>query len=75
MYAYTRMRDGETFLIVVNLSGAEEAVTLPNGLDMAEAELVLANDDAANVPPPARGLALAPYDARVYRLARRGPGA
>lgn len=74
VYAYTRTLDEETLLVVVNLSDAEQAVTLPDDLDMSAAELMLANDDAAHLPPPARELVLQPYDARVYRLAAQGAG-
>lgn len=71
VYAYTRTLEEETFLIAVNLSGEEQAAELPEELGMDAAELVLANEDESRVPPPARDLALRPYEARVYRLAKK----
>lgn len=74
VYAYTRTLDGETYAVVVNVSGAEQIVRLPDGPDWTAAELVLANGEASReavrLLPAAGELALEPYGARVYRFGR-----
>jgi len=84
VYAYTRTLDGETYLVVVNLSDAGQTVSLSAGLDWAAAALVLDNGGLAGDPGRSAGgggaaasgaadgvLALGPYDARVYRFGKK----
>ena len=61
MYAFTRSLDGETLLVVCNVTGRPCAVgeLLP---EVVDAELVLGN---LTVEDPA---VLAPWEARVLRL-------
>jgi oligo-1,6-glucosidase len=70
VYAFTR-RLGDTELLVLgNFSGEPATPEIPDAAAWARAELVL-----ANVPAPGDGLALQPWEARVYRRRANGNGA
>ena len=68
VYAFEREWQGTRLLVVANLSSDEGVpAPVPEEGEWAAAELVLGNG-----PTPERpGLALAPWDARVYRRSRR----
>ncbi len=61
LYAFTRHLGDETLLVVANASDDPLGALLP--VDVAGAELVL-----GNYPAPGDGAALAPWEARLYRL-------
>ena len=62
LFCYTRTLDGETLLVVANMSSAQ--VPLPDGLpSRADAELLLGTHAGSEGP------ALAPWESRIYRLA------
>jgi oligo-1,6-glucosidase len=65
VYAFTR-RLGKTELLVVgNFSGESATAAVPDAEDWAAAELLLTNADPPD--PGQSGLALGPWEARVYR--------
>jgi oligo-1,6-glucosidase len=64
VYAFTRTLGETSLLVLVNVSGQEQAVDLPDAERWAAAELVLGNLDGA---PPA-GAPLRPWEARVHRV-------
>jgi oligo-1,6-glucosidase len=59
VYAYTRAYEGTELLVLANLSGERTTPDIP--AEWARAELVLGNCE------PGDGLALEPWEARVYR--------
>ncbi|SFS14316.1 oligo-1,6-glucosidase [Microbacterium sp. cf046] len=65
VYAFTRELDGARLLVVANLSDEPTPCELLDD-DLSAADLVL-----GNLPEGAASAVLAPWDARVYRLARR----
>jgi oligo-1,6-glucosidase len=64
VYAFTRTLAGTSLLVLVNVSGTEQAVDLPDADRWAGAELVLGNLDG----DPAAGVPLRPWEARVHRV-------
>jgi oligo-1,6-glucosidase/alpha-glucosidase len=68
VWAYLRTRDGDGFLVVLNLSTEETTVELPARARFERSELVVDNYVTATNPEDlARPLTLRPYEARVYR--------
>jgi oligo-1,6-glucosidase len=67
VYAFTRTLGTTSLLVLVNVSGQEQAVDLPDADRWAGAELVLGNlEDGPDGPPAARA-PLRPWEARVHR--------
>jgi oligo-1,6-glucosidase len=62
VYAFTRRLGDTELLVVANFSGEPATADVPGAAAWAASELVI-----ANVPAPADGLALQPWEARVYR--------
>jgi oligo-1,6-glucosidase len=68
VYAFTRRHAGTELLVVANFSGGPVTAAVPGAAAWAGAELVLGNAGAVGRAEP-QGLALAPWEARVYRRA------
>ncbi|MEA2292009.1 MAG: oligo,6-glucosidase [Solirubrobacteraceae bacterium] len=67
VYAFTRRHAGTELLVVANFSGGPVTADVPGAAAWAGAELVLGNGPVRRAEP--QGLALAPWEARVYRRA------
>jgi glycosidase len=67
LYVYTRTEGAEKWLVVANLSELPASFEAPKTLSYTDAELVIgtANVEAGT---DVRAFALAPYEARLYRL-------
>ncbi len=67
IYAFTRSLEQERLLVILNFTGSEADLVLPDDLAVNIAELLIANypvDENQRI----HNLALRPYEARVYRL-------
>jgi oligo-1,6-glucosidase len=71
IYAFTRRYEGTELLVVANFSAEDAEAPVPDAAAWATSELVLGNypDAGGGLPgdPDAEGLALRPWEARVYR--------
>lgn len=71
IYAFTRRYEGTELLVVANFSAEDAEAPVPDAAAWAASELVLGNypDTGGGLPgdPDAEGLALRPWEARVYR--------
>ena len=72
VYAFTRTLDDVQLLVVGNFTGREVVAAVPGAEAWAEAELVLGNVDPAPSAPSSTGIALAPWEARVYKRSLAG---
>lgn len=66
VYAYTRSYEGQTLLVVLNFFDKEPEFTVPDGISLSGAELLISNYKAADVEGDTKSLKLRPYEARVY---------
>ena len=64
VYAFTRTLGDTSLLVLVNVSGEQQDVDLPDAARWAGAELVLGNLDGT----PAATALLRPWEARVHRV-------
>lgn len=74
VYAFTRRLDDTELLVLVNVSGAEASVDVPDAQGWRTAELVLGGPDLA-LPQPGDsdgGFALQPWESRVLRRTLTG---
>ena len=72
VYAFTRTLDDVQLLVLGNFTGREVVAAVPGAEAWAGAELVLGNVDPAPSAPSSTGIALAPWEARVYRRSLLG---
>ena len=66
IYAYTRTREEDRFLILLGFSSSKSEITLDE-IDFERAELLLSNDGIIEEPME-KSFELRPYQACVYRL-------
>ncbi len=67
IYAYTRTLDDDRLLVLANLTAEAAESRLPDSVAYSSAELLLISGESGD--RNLRDLRLAPYEARVYRLA------
>ena len=65
IYAYTRSWQGRRLLVLLNFSAGMAAGTLPDGIALDGAELLIGNYPVAG-PAAGQSFELRPYEARVY---------
>ena len=71
IYAFLRKLADERWLVILNFSAEEPVFALPSHHEFDAAELMIANYEMSPDDDP-RLITLRPYEARVYRLLRKG---
>src|SRR5699024_17351 len=68
IFAYKRVLNGETYVVLTNLFDQEVEMELPDDLAGKRAELRLSNYQMESVVETLGKTALRPYEARVYQV-------
>ncbi|MCM3791081.1 alpha-glucosidase [Domibacillus indicus] len=66
VYAYTRILENETLLVLNNFSAEAADLQLPKNIEYESAELLVSNEPAEGALTPS--ITLTPYESRVYLL-------
>jgi oligo-1,6-glucosidase len=67
IYAFTRTLEADRLLVILNFSEESAVFHLPESIEFAAAELLIANYEVDH-PQKLRQITLRPYEARVYHL-------
>jgi oligo-1,6-glucosidase len=67
IYAYLRLLEGNTVLIIVNFFGNEPVFEVPKHIDFRKAELLLSNYEVEDYDDN-KSVKLRPYEARIYKI-------
>ncbi len=66
IYAYTRSREGEMLIIMLNFTAGKTTFKMPKHISYSKAQLLIGNYPDSGIG--LKSVALRPYEARVYKL-------